>query len=84
MLWKSLNHPNILGLIGVCRWDNRLDAKFTMVYEWMTNGNITEYIKNNESYRMQLVCDSSSRRRAGTDESHSSRTVLRGYNIFIT
>lgn len=64
-LWKSLNHRNILGLVGVCRWDNTPDARLTMVSEWMSNGNIIEYIKHNESYRMQLVCESSSRQRTG-------------------
>jgi serine/threonine protein kinase len=57
VLWKSLNHSNILGLVGVCQWDNTPEARLTMVSEWMTNGNITEYIEHNESQRMQLVCD---------------------------
>lgn len=53
----SLNHPNVLGLIGVCRLDNTPDARLTMVSEWMVNGNITEYIKRYDSQRMQLVCE---------------------------
>lgn len=56
VLWKSLGHQNILELIGVCRWDDSPDATPMMVSEWMTNGNITEYISHNESQRMQLVC----------------------------
>lgn len=60
VLWKSLNHPNILGLIGVCRLDNAPDARLTMVSEWMENGNIIEYIKHNDAQRMQLVRGSSS------------------------
>lgn len=60
VLWKSLNHPNILGLIGVCRWDDTPETRLTMVSEWMPNGNITEYIKRNDSQRMQLVCNGSS------------------------
>ena len=68
VLWKSLNHPNILGLVGVCRWDNSPDAKLTMVSEWMTNGNIAEYIKHNESYRTQLVRKNSLSGRTGTYE----------------
>jgi len=53
--WKSLNHPNILKLIGVCRWDDAPDARLTMVSEWMPNGDIMEYIKHNGSRRMELV-----------------------------
>jgi len=55
ILWKSLRHPNILGLIGVCQWENVPDARLTMVSVWMTNGNIMEYIKRNDSPRMELV-----------------------------
>ena len=39
--WKSLRHPNILPLMGVTMGDNR----FAMVSEWMTNGNINEFVK---------------------------------------
>ena len=52
-----------------------------MISEWMANGNFVEYIEHNESYRVRLVCDYSSRLRAGTDDSHVSSTVRRGYNI---
>ena len=60
VLWKSLNHPNVLGLIGVCPWDGTPDARLTMVSEWMPNGNISEYIKRNDSQRLQLVREDSS------------------------
>jgi len=60
VLWKSLNHPNILGLVGVCPWNDTPDARLTMVSEWMENGNIAEYIKRNDCYRMRLVRESSS------------------------
>lgn len=69
VLWKSLNHPNILGLVGVCPWDDTPEAKLTMISEWMPNGNIVEYIKHNESHRLQLVCKRSSYRHIETDES---------------
>ena len=55
ILWKSLNHPNILGLIGVCQLENTRDARLTMVSEWMTNGNIVDYIKHNDAQRIRLV-----------------------------
>lgn len=60
VLWKSLNHPNILGLIGVCRWTDSPDSRLTMVSEWMANGNIIDFIKYNESQRLQLVCGNGS------------------------
>ncbi|KAF9647564.1 kinase-like protein [Thelephora ganbajun] len=83
ILWKSLNHPNILGLVGVCRWDDTPDARLTMVSEWMTNGNITEYIKHNESQRMQLLIDCAK----GVQYLHRMNLVhgdLKGANILIT
>jgi len=41
MMWKSLYHPNILPLLGV----TLNDGHFAMVSEWMTNGNINEFVE---------------------------------------
>ena len=50
--WKTLHHPNVLPLLGVTTTDNRL----VMVSEWMTNGNITEFLKVNPNVdRLELV-----------------------------
>ena len=52
-MWKSLQHPNILPLVGVMMSENR----FAMVSHWMANGNINEFIKQNpEADRLKLVC----------------------------
>ena len=54
-MWKSLRHPNILPLIGV----EMTEDEFVMVSEWMTNGNINEFIKANpEAERIELVSPS--------------------------
>ena len=78
VLWKSLNHPNVLGLVGVCPWDDAPDARLTMVSEWMTNGNVSEYIKRNDSQRMQLVWKGSLWWRTVADEPDSLSTARRG------
>lgn len=83
VLWKSLDHPNILGLIGVCRWEGSPDARLTMVSEWMANGNIIEYIYHNESQRMKLLIDCA----RGVQHLHHMNIVhgdLKGANILIT
>ncbi|KAF9792050.1 kinase-like domain-containing protein [Thelephora terrestris] len=83
ILWKSLNHPNILGLVGVCRWDNTPEARLTMVSPWMSNGNITEYTKNNACQRMQLLIDCA----RGVQHIHRMGLVhgdLKGANTLIT
>jgi len=41
VMWGTLRHPNVLPLLGVTMNDNQ----FVMVSEWMTNGNINEFIK---------------------------------------
>ena len=52
MTWKVLHHPNVLSLIGVTMDNNQ----FAMVSEWMTNGNINEYIvAHGETNRFELV-----------------------------
>ena len=51
---KNLSHPNILDLIGVP--DTLEDGKFSMVSEWMANGNIMEYVRSNAGNHLKLVC----------------------------
>lgn len=41
--WKTLLHPNVLPLVGVMIYENHL----TVVSEWMENGNINEFVKQN-------------------------------------
>ena len=67
MRWKALNHPNVLSLLGVTMDKDR----FVMVSEWMTNGNINQFIKaHGDANRIQLVGFYSYR------WSHPSLTIL--------
>ena len=50
--WKSLQHPNVLPLLGVTMGE-RL---FAMVSEWMVNGNIVDFVEaHREANRFELV-----------------------------
>ena len=40
LVWKSLKHPNVLPLLGVVM----TKVQFTMVSEWMMNGNINQFV----------------------------------------
>ena len=52
VLWRYLQHPNVLPLLGV----KSGDYQFSMVCEWMDNGNINEFVKNYDGVnRAQLV-----------------------------
>lgn len=52
MTWKSLQHPNVLPLIGVTMSGNQ----FTMVSDWMANGNINDFVKAHPgANRLELV-----------------------------
>ena len=52
MTWKALRHQNVLPLLGVTMCDNQ----FTMVSEWMTNGNINEFVEaRRDANRFELV-----------------------------
>lgn len=48
-----MSHPNILKLIGVQGDMSR--GPFITVSEWMTHGNIMEYIENHSVNRLELV-----------------------------
>ena len=50
--WKALRHPNVLPLLGVVVTGNQ----FAMVSEWMTNGNINQFVKaHQDANRFELV-----------------------------
>jgi serine/threonine protein kinase len=50
--WKALRHQNVLPLLGV----TMSRGQFAMVSEWMTNGNINEFIeKRMDANRFELV-----------------------------
>ena len=52
LMWKNLNHQNVLPLLGVAMGYQR----FTMISEWMDNGNINEFVEAHENVnRFELV-----------------------------
>ena len=52
MPWKSLRHPNVLSLLGVRVTEN----EFAMVSEWMSNGNIKQFVSTHQdTNRFELV-----------------------------
>jgi serine/threonine-protein kinase TNNI3K len=55
VLWSTLSHPNVLAPAGV--QGDMGKGQFSVVSEWMTHGNIMEYINNNHANRLELVRD---------------------------
>ena len=52
MTWKTLDHPNVLSLMGVIM----TGTQFAMVSKWMTNGNINQFVTTRrEANRFELV-----------------------------
>ena len=52
MKWKALRHPNVLPLLGVMMTGDR----FAMVSEWMTNGDIAQFVTaHQDANRFELV-----------------------------
>jgi hypothetical protein len=63
MVWKNLRHANVLPLLGaevpknwfvpISQW---MIYEFAMVSEWMTNGDINQFVKANaDADRFELV-----------------------------
>ena len=51
-MWKTLQHPNVLPLIGV----TMSEARFAMVSDWMVNGDINRFVKAHpDANRLELV-----------------------------
>lgn len=56
MSWKALRHPNVLPLMGVIM----SETEFAMVSEWMDNGNINQFVKEQPNVnRFELVSSKS-------------------------
>jgi len=50
--WKTLQHPNVLPLIGV----TTSETQFVMVSDWMVNGNINDFVRARpDANRLELV-----------------------------
>ena len=50
--WKALRHQNVLPLLGVIM----TGTQFAMVSEWMTNGNINQFVTaHQDANRFKLV-----------------------------
>ena len=50
VVWKHLDHPNIVPLLGVT------STPLQLISEWMTGGNLTEYIgKHPDTDRLGIV-----------------------------
>ncbi|KAF9646901.1 kinase-like protein [Thelephora ganbajun] len=55
VVWKRLQHPNIVPFLGV---STRIEPTLEIVYDWMENGRIAEYVERNPGVdRINLVCD---------------------------
>lgn len=80
LLWKRLNHPNILPFHGAAVNQNQ----FCMVSPWMENGNVLSYTrKNPDANRLRLLVDVAS----GLKFLHRANLVhgnIRGSNILIS
>ena len=51
VMWKTLQHPNVLPLLGVM-----VGTQLAMVSEWMMNGNINEFVRAHPDVnRLELV-----------------------------
>lgn len=50
VLWKMMDHPNVLNFIGICRLnDVRLQSGIALASPWMKNGNLLAYVENIKS-----------------------------------
>ena len=53
VLWSTLSHENILKLVGV--QDDQRKRPFAIVSEWMSHGNIMDFIETHHANRLELV-----------------------------
>ncbi|KAJ4490821.1 kinase-like domain-containing protein [Lentinula aciculospora] len=84
MLWKQLDHPNILPILGVST--ELFFPSFCLISPWMENGTIMTYLTNNPTFDLSSALRDIS---AGLCYLHSRGPPvihgdIRGANILIT
>lgn len=53
VMWKRLRHPNVVDFLGFGSDSHPI----SLVYPWMTNGNLSEYLrKRPDADKLGLVC----------------------------
>ena len=50
VIWKYLNHPNIVPLLGTTI------SPFQLISNWMSGGDLLNYVKNSNADRLAIVC----------------------------
>lgn len=83
VIWKYLDHPNVLKFIGAMMVTEPGEEKYEIISEFMENGEIGTFIKKNQEVnRLELLKDVA----AGLSYLHSKSVVhgdLKGANILI-
>ncbi|KAF5349262.1 hypothetical protein D9756_009439 [Leucocoprinus leucothites] len=83
VLWKQLQHPNLLPFYGVYRLDDQY-GRICLVSPWMENGTVVEYLHCNPNVdRLLLIRDTV----RGLSFLHEKKIVhgdLKGANILVT
>ena len=52
VMWKRLQHPNVVSFVGF----SSVAPPFSLVYHWMPNGNLSDYVRGNpEVDKLDLV-----------------------------
>ncbi|KAK7470070.1 hypothetical protein VKT23_001510 [Stygiomarasmius scandens] len=85
LLWRQLNHPNVLPFLGV-NVNLFTPARLSLVSPWMENGNIIQYLTNHSGHDL---LSSISEIATGLDYLHSLSPPIvhgdiRGANILVT
>ncbi|KAF5371255.1 hypothetical protein D9758_004236 [Tetrapyrgos nigripes] len=85
LLWRQLNHPNVLPFLGV-NVNLFNPTRLCLISPWMENGNIIQYLMNHPDHDL---LDSISDIAAGMDYLHNSNPPIvhgdiRGANILVT
>jgi len=57
-MWKRLRHPNVVSFLGF----GSVTPPFSLVYPWMPNGNLSEYVREHPGVdKLNLVSGCSRR-----------------------
>ncbi|CUA74220.1 hypothetical protein RSOLAG22IIIB_11061 [Rhizoctonia solani] len=79
-VWSKCRHPNILDLLGVAKYDNRV----AMVSPWMVNGNLTWYLTRYPSADRYNLCAQIADAIAFLRENAIVHGDIKGANILVS
>ncbi|KAL0058289.1 Rho guanine nucleotide exchange factor [Marasmius tenuissimus] len=87
MVWRNLNHPNILPFTGMYWFNARNEGQMSLVTPWMENGNLLQFLRGHPELEPETQLTLAKDVAQGLAYLHNFKIThgdLKSYNVLIT